>query len=74
MPVPRGWSKSYALTGVGFSFAAIVGLATWGGHALDQSFGSGPWCTVVAALLGVGLAMYDLLAVLARLERDDSRG
>jgi F0F1-type ATP synthase assembly protein I len=73
MPDPRGLSKSLAYSGAGFSFAAIVGLSTWGGSALDESWGTAPWCTVVGGMLGVGLAMYDLFTTLARMEKKDSR-
>lgn len=57
--------------GVGFSFAAIVAVAWFVGQWADGRFGTAPWLTLVGTLIGVGLAMFDLIKTAAALERRD---
>jgi ATP synthase protein I len=58
--------------GVGFSFAAIVAVGWFVGQWADGKFGTAPWFTLVGTLVGVGLAMLDLIKTTAALERRDS--
>ncbi|ALD22804.1 hypothetical protein AM218_12815 [Hymenobacter sp. DG25A] len=48
-------------SGMGIQMLATIGLSTWLGVWLDGRFGSGPWGTVVLTLLGVFLAMYQVI-------------
>ena len=48
-------------SGLGIQMLATIGLSTWLGVWLDDRFGSGPWGTVVLTLLGVFLAMYQVI-------------
>jgi ATP synthase protein I len=57
--------------GVGFSFAAYTAVGWYGGRWCDGRFGTEPWCATVGTLLGVGLAVWDLLRLSAALDRAD---
>lgn len=57
---PRG-SALAKFSGVGIQMLAIIGVFTWLGTWADGRFGSGPWGTVVLMLLGVFLAMYQVI-------------
>lgn len=48
--------------GMAWQLAAVVLIPIGGGYLLDQSFGSGPWFTVV----GFALAMAGMLVVVSR--------
>jgi F0F1-type ATP synthase assembly protein I len=70
-------SRGLAYLGAGFTFSAVVGGMALLGHWLDQRLESAPWLLIVGALLGVGMATYELLktvnAVEAREGRQDSK-
>jgi F0F1-type ATP synthase assembly protein I len=55
--------------GVGFSFAVIVAAGWFVGQWADGRFGTAPWLTLAGTLLGVALAMFDLIKTAAALER-----
>jgi F0F1-type ATP synthase assembly protein I len=57
--------------GVGFSFAAIVAVGWFLGQWADGRFGTAPWLTIAGTLVGVALAMFDLIKTTAALERRD---
>ncbi|MSR74892.1 MAG: AtpZ/AtpI family protein [Planctomycetes bacterium] len=65
----RNPNRVLALAGVGISFAAIVGLSTWGGMALDDVWGTEPWLTLACGMTGVGLAIWDLVRTVDAFER-----
>ena len=46
---------------------AIIGLSAWAGTALDKHFQNDrPWYTIVLMLLGVFVAMYQVIRSLTR--------
>ena len=54
-------------SGLGFQMLAIIGLSAWAGTALDNHFqNERPWYTIVLMLLGVFLAMYQVIRSLTR--------
>ena len=53
--------RGLAFTGAGFSFCAIVGVMTWLGSWADGKFGTDPWLLISGSLLGVAIAVYDLI-------------
>lgn len=69
----RNPNRALALAGAGMSFAAVVGLCTWGGSALDERFATGPWLTITCGLAGVGLAIWDLVRTVDAMERKERR-
>jgi len=58
-----------AFLGVGFSFAAIVGVMSLLGHLLDEWLGTEPWLLVLLAMVGVAYATMDLIRVANALGR-----
>ena len=58
-----------SFVGVGFSFAAIVGLLAWLGHLLDERLGCTPWLLILGGLAGVALATWDLIHTVSALEK-----
>lgn len=58
-----------AYLGVGFSFAAIVGVMTLLGYLADGWLGTEPWLLVSGAMLGVTYATIDLIRTVNALER-----
>ncbi|SMB85713.1 hypothetical protein SAMN00120144_2857 [Hymenobacter roseosalivarius DSM 11622] len=54
-------------SGLGFQMLAIIGLSAWAGTALDERFQNDrPWYTIVLMLLGVFVAMYQVIRSLTR--------
>lgn len=39
----------------------VIGLSAWGGVTLDKKMGWEPWGTIVLTLLGVFIAMYQVI-------------
>jgi F0F1-type ATP synthase assembly protein I len=60
------WSR-YA--GLGFQFAATIGLFTWAGWWADKRLASSPWCM----LLGVALGFTGALIALVKAVPSGSR-
>ncbi|MEQ1893250.1 MAG: AtpZ/AtpI family protein [Planctomycetota bacterium] len=52
----------YRYSGLGFQFAATVGLFALGGRWLDGRWGSSPWLLLVGVFTGFGLGLYSLLS------------
>ncbi|WP_400192502.1 AtpZ/AtpI family protein [Hymenobacter sp. B81] len=52
-------------SGVGVQMLVVIGLSTWLGTWLDGKYGWSPWATVVLALLGVFIAMYQIIRAAA---------
>ncbi len=65
----RNPNRGLALAGAGITFAALVGLSTWGGKALDDRWGTEPWLTISCGMIGVGLAIWDLVRSVDAMER-----
>ncbi|MBC6608606.1 AtpZ/AtpI family protein [Hymenobacter sp. BT188] len=54
-------------SGLGFQMLVIIGLSAWAGTALDERFqNERPWYTIVFMLLGVFIAMYQVIRSLTR--------
>ena len=70
----RAPNRALALSGAGFSFAAIVGAASFGGYKLDEWLGTGPWLLIVCAMIGVAVATWDLLRIVNALEKKQGGG
>jgi F0F1-type ATP synthase assembly protein I len=71
MPFDRGRavpSSALRWSAVGLEFAVAVVLFFLGGKALDAKVGSGPWLSVVGALLGVAVGTYLLIRAALRSE------
>ena len=54
-------SSALRWSAAGLEFALAVVLFFLGGKALDAKVGSGPWLSVVGALLGVAVGTYLLI-------------
>ncbi|AYA38214.1 AtpZ/AtpI family protein [Hymenobacter oligotrophus] len=48
-------------SGVGVQMLVVIGLSAWGGVALDKKMGWEPWGTILLTLLGVFIAMYQVI-------------
>ncbi|MEX0702235.1 MAG: AtpZ/AtpI family protein [Planctomycetales bacterium] len=49
-----------------------MALPAWGGHWLDQRYGTDPWLLVAGALLGFAVAASHLIAMLKSRSADES--
>ncbi len=58
-----GWGR-WASAGIEFGLAVV--LFFLGGQALDATFGTAPWWTLVGSLVGVAAGMYLLLRTVIR--------
>ncbi|MBG8553205.1 AtpZ/AtpI family protein [Hymenobacter guriensis] len=47
--------------GAGMQMLAIIGLSTWLGVWLDGRYHSSPWATVGLSLLGIFVALYQVI-------------
>ncbi|UYZ58647.1 AtpZ/AtpI family protein [Hymenobacter latericus] len=48
-------------SGVGMQMLVVIGLSAWGGVTLDKKMGWEPWGTIILTLLGVFIAMYQVI-------------
>lgn len=60
-------SKAMRYTLLGAEFAAIFIGFVFGGHWLDERWGTTPWLLLAGVLLGFGIALYRLITVAQRL-------
>ncbi len=60
-------SPALRYTWLGAEFAAIFFGFVYGGHFLDQRFGTKPWLILLGICAGFGLALYRLIFVARRL-------
>lgn len=58
------YADLYRYSGLGFQFAAVVGVFSLGGHWLDGRLGSRPWLLLVGVFAGFALGLYSLLSKL----------
>lgn len=65
----RAPGENLPLLGLGFSTASIVGFTSWLGYIADQRYQTKPWLLVAGSLLGVVVAMADLLMTVRRHEK-----
>ncbi len=68
MPTPRemGHYMALAQTGVEMVLPAVLGFY------LDQWLETGPWITIVTAVLGFAAGLVHLIAILKQKEREES--
>jgi F0F1-type ATP synthase assembly protein I len=68
------YAELYRYSGLGFQFAAVVGVFALGGHWLDGRLGSRPWLLILGVFTGFALGLYSLLSKLpggTRARRDE---
>ncbi len=73
MPPTRGLGRSLVFTGQGFAFAAIVGVMAFAGNKADVWLETEPWLMATGTLVGVGLAIYDLIRTVEAWEKRQSK-
>ena len=49
-------------SGMAVQMGVTIFLGVWGGQKLDTLFDTNPWLSVIGSLLGVGIALYVMLA------------
>ena len=67
-PASSGRFRAFAkYSGIAFQMLAIIGLSTWLGTWLDGHFYSkNPWFTITLMLLGLLLALYQVIRSLTK--------
>lgn len=66
----------YHYSGLGFQFAATVGLFALGGRWLDGKWGTSPWLLLVGVFTGFALGLVSMLSKFpsgSRARRDESK-
>jgi F0F1-type ATP synthase assembly protein I len=59
---------------LGFQMAITIGLAAWGGNYLDGKYQTEkPVYTIVLILLGIAIAMYQVIREVSRLSKEDQK-
>jgi F0F1-type ATP synthase assembly protein I len=66
-----GGPSGLRYVGVGVGFAAYTTAGWFAGRWVDDRCGYAPWGATVGVLLGITLAVWDLLRLSAALERAD---
>ena len=69
MTTPGGTGNALALMGQGFTFAASVGIMAYAGHKADEWLGSEPWLLITGTMIGVALAIYNLIRTVEAWEK-----
>ncbi|HYC78147.1 MAG TPA: AtpZ/AtpI family protein [Planctomycetota bacterium] len=69
----RGLQQGLRFVGVGFSFAALAAAGWYGGRWVGERFGIEPWGSTVGVLLGIAVAIWDLLRVVSALDREEAK-
>ena len=71
---PRGPSRFLRLSGVGFQMGATIFLGAWLGKFLDEKYPMDKkWWTIGLTLSAVGLALYNVLRQLNRINSEDDQ-
>lgn len=71
MPSNKNYLKYSSL---GFQMAITIGLSAWGGHYLDGKYqNEKPIYTIILILLGIAIAMYQVIREVNRLSKDDEK-
>ncbi len=66
-----------AYSTIGIQLAAILLLFLFGGHWLDERYGSSPWFVLLGTVIGMGVGFYNLMKSLSELDKmlkKDSEG
>jgi len=58
-----------AYSTIGIQLAAILLLFLFGGHWLDERYGSSPWFVLLGTVIGMGVGFYNLMKSLSELDR-----
>lgn len=69
----QAWQTMGLVSGLGMQFVAVVGASVWFGVKADDRLGTGPWLTLVGALVGVAAAalmVWRLMRLLKRRQRE----
>lgn len=70
--IPSGNSKFARLSGVGLQMGATIFLGAYAGKYLDEKFPSNKkWFTIGLTLFSVGLALYNVLRQVNKLNSED---
>jgi ATP synthase protein I len=57
---------------LGFQMSITIGLAAWGGTALDKHYETEqPVFTIVLILLGIAIALYQVIKEVSKLSEED---
>ena len=68
-PQPAGNSRLQAVmkySGLAFQMLAIIGGSAWLGYWLDGRMNTGPWLTIGLLLLGVFIAVFQVIRSLTK--------
>ena len=71
----KRWAMALAqAAGLGMLLAVNTALGAGAGYYLDSRWRSGPWLLLLGSLVGMGLGLYQVIAALRGLERDQGSG
>jgi F0F1-type ATP synthase assembly protein I len=57
------WRMAGSTGAIGIEIAAAIAIGYFGGHWLDQHFGTSPWLTIGGFVVGLGAAVKALVRV-----------
>jgi ATP synthase protein I len=63
------WEAALRFIGVGWFVGLSILLGVWGGHWLDEKFGTAPIMVIVGLILGLVVAFYGVYRMLLPLMR-----
>lgn len=68
-------NKNYLkYSSLGFQMAITIGLATWGGQYLDGKYeNEQPIFTIILILLGIAIALYQVIREVSNLSKQDEK-
>lgn len=58
---------------LGIQMALTIGLAAWGGQYLDKKYNASPTWTIVFILLGIAIALYQVIKEVTRLSEQEEK-
>jgi len=64
------WEAALRFIGVGWFVGVSILLGVWGGHWLDEKFGTSPILVIVGLILGLVVAFYGVYRMLLPLMRN----
>ncbi|MBO2008623.1 AtpZ/AtpI family protein [Hymenobacter negativus] len=68
-PQPAGTGRMQAVlkySGLAFQMLVVIGGSAWLGYWLDGRMGTGPWLTIGLLLLGVFIAVFQVIRSLTK--------
>ena len=66
---PKQTRNQWAVAGLGFEFASIVAVGCLIGYGLDRWLGWQPWGMIGGAVLGIVVALYEMIRAALRVNR-----